>query len=940
VDLDDTIAPFLEPSRPAVLKNVFVGRQAELQELGGALEAVRAGHPRLIAVEGPPGIGKTTLVQRFLNQSGELLILRTRGEDMEATLAYGVVEQLLARLEVQLPDPLGHLQSMGERAADPFAVGAALVDLLGVLQQEGPVVIVIDDAQWADPLSLQALTFALRRLRVDRVLAIVVARDLADGHIPGSLRRALTDEYGHHLRLSGLAWSELGDLASQLGTDGLTGRALRQLRDHTQGNPLHARALLEEVPAETLHEVSRPLPAPRSFALLVLRRLASCPAAVVDLVAAAAVLGGMCLFELAAQLAELTEPLPALEQAIAARLLQERSGGAGLTIAFCHPLIRAAVYQALGPTRRTYLHGRAATLIDDQAIALQHQVLAANGPDPQLADNVARLARQQMMAGAWTSAADEFRAAARLLRSSPEQERLLLEAIECMLMAGDVAGATTYTERIQAGHEPGWQAYILGRLATVKGQLREAEAHLNKAWSLCEPTVDAALCARVAGMLALQCILEARSLEGVRWADHALHLDPTAAGTDMIRYLKFIGLATAGLPEDALALGHQLPHPAAASSADLDALLGRGLVRMWTDDLTGADHDLTGLVSVAPKRSAPFRILVLAALAQTEYRLGRWDDGLIHAELAMSLARDADQQWVAVYGHAMAAMILAGRGDWPPAEAHVAAGWAAISGPEYPAQVAYAALADAHLRAAQADPAGVIRALRPLLALEGRDGINEPGVIPWHDLLVDAWAALGEHEKATVFLEQWEGRAVERGRRSVQAAAARARGNLEAVRGNATAAELAYQAGLEYLQDVDEPFGRALLEAAYGGFLRRTGRRAKAAAQLHSAREGLVQLDARPYLERCDRELVACGLTLTRREAGVGIRLTPQELAVARLAATGLTNRQVATELVVSVKTVEYHLAKVFTKFSISSRTELRAHLNYPDDPRVPTSKP
>jgi DNA-binding CsgD family transcriptional regulator len=233
----------------------------------------------------------------------------------------------------------------------------------------------------------------------------------------------------------------------------------------------------------------------------------------------------------------------------------------------------------------------------------------------------------------------------------------------------------------------------------------------------------------------------------------------------------------------------------------------------------------------------------------------------------------------------------------------------------------------------------VIRALGPMLALRGRDGIDEPGVVPWHDLLVDAWVAVGEYPQAAALLEWWEPRTADRGRHSTQAAAARARGNLEAARRNPAAADRAFQTGLEHAHQVDEPFGQALVESAYGRFLRRIGRRTAAATQLHRARDTFTRLEAHPDLERCERELVGCGLSPAKRDASAASRLTPQELAVARLAASGRTNRQAAAELVVSVKTVEYHLAKVYTKLAITSRSELGSRLNQPRDLDVDTSQ-
>ena len=148
---------------------------------------------------------------------------------------------------------------------------------------------------------------------------------------------------------------------------------------------------------------------------------------------------------------------------------------------------------------------------------------------------------------------------------------------------------------------------------------------------------------------------------------------------------------------------------------------------------------------------------------------------------------------------------------------------------------------------------------------------------------------------------------------------------LVAAHGDITAAEAIFQRGLLEFEQLPMPFERALLELAYGQVLRRAGQRRAAASQLQAARGRLSALHDRPYLERCDRELAACGLTPAKRSDFDDRRLTAQETAVARLVATGKGNRQVATELFVSIKTVQFHLTHIYAKLGISSRGELAA---------------
>jgi hypothetical protein len=498
----------------------------------------------LVLIEGPAGIGKTTLVRRFLEEADEQCVLRASGEEAEADLPFGVLAQLLAATPITPPGSA--VGVAGEGPVDPLAAGAVLLDLLGELQRSGPVVVVVDDLHWADQPSLRALTFSLRRLRVDRVLTLVLTRDVAEARLPEGLRRLLADDDTQQLRLGGLEVEELRALSGRLGHGPLSVRAAARLQAHTDGSPLHARALLEQVPAEALYDLHVPLPAPRSFALLVLARLAACGADVRELVAAASVLGVRCPLHQAAVLAKLDDPLPVLEQAMAAGLLVEQPGS--LTVGFPHPLVHAAIYQQLGPARRAELHTRAAGLADEEPARLRHRVRAASGPDPELAADLARAGRWHTAAGAWVSAAEQLSAAARLAPSRADHEQFSLEAVECQLLAGELGDPAGVAARLQSFRDGGWRSYVLGRLAFVAGRLEEAEARLGDAWQRCNPTTDPALGARVAGQLAAVNMIHLRGAETADWANLALRLAPEQTATDLIRLLPLNGLGVSGRP--------------------------------------------------------------------------------------------------------------------------------------------------------------------------------------------------------------------------------------------------------------------------------------------------------------------------------------------------------------------------------------------------------
>jgi DNA-binding CsgD family transcriptional regulator len=154
---------------------------------------------------------------------------------------------------------------------------------------------------------------------------------------------------------------------------------------------------------------------------------------------------------------------------------------------------------------------------------------------------------------------------------------------------------------------------------------------------------------------------------------------------------------------------------------------------------------------------------------------------------------------------------------------------------------------------------------------------------------------------------------------------ARVRGRLEAARGRLPGAEAAFGRAAGALAGVGAPFQWALLDLVHGQVLRRAGQRRAAAERLSAARERLAGLRARPYVERCEQELAACGLAPAKRGVFDPSRLTAQELAVARLVAVGMSNRQVASELFISIKTVQFHLTHIYAKLGVSSRAELAA---------------
>ncbi|MFI5614202.1 LuxR C-terminal-related transcriptional regulator [Amycolatopsis sp. NPDC051903] len=240
-------------------------------------------------------------------------------------------------------------------------------------------------------------------------------------------------------------------------------------------------------------------------------------------------------------------------------------------------------------------------------------------------------------------------------------------------------------------------------------------------------------------------------------------------------------------------------------------------------------------------------------------------------------------------------------------------------------------LARALVAETRADSAGVLRALHPLTRPRLPSGVDEPGHWPWHDVHAHALILTGRLDEADAFLTPHERLAEKREHVSARARLASARGRLLGARNDLAGATAAFDEARELIATLPLRYDRARIDFAHGQTLRRLGRRARADTALTAAREGFATLGAATYVARCDRELKAGGVHVPRADHG---DLTPQEEAVVQLVSRGLSNREAAAELFLSVKTVQYHLTRVYGKLGIRSRTELAARRN-PDGPRT-----
>ena len=908
----------------------FLGRNPELQQLGVALDKAAGGLAQVVVIEGDAGLGKTALLRHFVACQEAATVLGASGDEEETNLGLGVIGQLARSMPPGVLTARPLLAVGLSESADTFAVGAELLQGLGQLQERGTVLMVVDDMHWADVTSAQALSFVLRRLRNDHVLTVISTRPDGLNRLGRSWQRLLADDsLCRWVRLEGLSTEEVRALAASRGRGRLSVTAAERLRNHTGGHPLYLRSILDDLSTETLN-VMGPLPVPHSLSETVLSRLASLSGDAQDLVAAAAVVGQRSPLPVVTSLVRVAEPTGALDEAVAAGMLERVAGPVGDEVAFSHPLVRAAVYRDLSPSRRRDLHTAAANVTVGSA-ALGHRVAAVEVADDDLATELEALAQTELQGGATSAAADHLLWAADLSSDSQNREARLLAAVGAMVFARDEARARSFAGALEECTDEAQCGYIRGSLDFLSGHLDEAEAHFRSALAAAERSGATTPASHAATSLAMLSLTQGNARAGVSWARRAIELpctDLIAAGR--ARAVTAMGMAMTGDAPGALTVLGPLNDDAALPTRyDAEFLAIRGQIRLWSNDLPGAIKDLSAVVRWARAGRTVLRFsTVYGNLADAEYQMGSWDAAQVHADLAVSLAQDLDAGLELPFAHAVAGWVYAGRGAWDLATGHVAECRRATERSPTMGGTIYACVAEAYLCRARGDHHGALTALAPILVGPVRNLVEDLGVVRWRVLYAEALVGLGQLQQADAAVTRLEENAAAQHLASVEVEACRLRGSLEDVMGNDAAARNAFSQGLAVLEGTVMPFGEALLEAAYGRFLLRAHDRRAAIDHLRRSQELLQALDARPYLAFCEAELAKCGLPRTSKGPESAFELTAKERAVAHLASEGMTNREIAAELYVSTKCVEYHLRNVFAKFGITSRRQLRPALS------------
>jgi ATP/maltotriose-dependent transcriptional regulator MalT len=504
-----------------------------------------------------------------------------------------------------------------------------------------------------------------------------------------------------------------------------------------------------------------------------------------------------------------------------------------------------------------------------------------------------------------------------------ERERRLLDAAVAHLGGADNDAAARVLASCQVSSAR--RDALIGLLGVYTGS-PNAEERLVAAWSAHNPDSEESIGARAATSLANWMVISGRPDEGLMWAERAVAgTVPDSALWAMARTAHAYTLGKAGqVPEGLTVLSFLPPSGNDVSRTEIDALIMRGMLKVYIDDLSGAIADL-GAAAARLRSGVPatYPVPCLSHLSEAHFRRGDWDAAMTYARLATSLAQDADRPLDLVRAHARSAQVLSGRGQWSAAEERVSAAREATARFPVVLAVATCAVASVALASARGDSVGVLAATEPVRATNRLGVAGLPGVFNWRSSEVDALISIGRLADAEVALREFEEAMPEPNPPSAVLALARCEGNLAAATGDQSRAEAAFARGHAISGVTPIPLEQALLHLDDGRRLRATGKHPDAVTQLETAHRLFSDLGADPYVRRSAEELELMEVSAAAQSPAATLGLSRAEMAVARLVATGLTNREVASELYVSVKTVEYHLRNCFIKLDIASRREL-----------------
>lgn len=920
-----------------------IGRASELGVVQDFLGAVEAG-ARVLLLDGASGMGKTTIWQAGVAaaRDQDRTVLVAQPTEVESSFAYAGLGDLLSTIDDNdlgaLPAPqrrammVALLREDSEQSAtDQGAVAVALLNLLATLAKDRPVILAVDDVQWLDEPSKQVLHFAMRRLAAKEIGFLLALRtgSLGGGDPMDWLDTELPAD---RIEVEPLEPVDLGEVLESAGHALSSRIELERIHQQSGGNPLFAVELARAMDAASPARDDAEVPAgSESMTTVIDARIRQLPRHTREVLefASAAQLPTVEIME-----AAVGEPIEErIEPALDAQVVAVEGG----VLRFTHPLRAMAVRNSMSDRRRREVHGRLADVAPDEETRARHVALTVDGPDEAAASLLASVAERAWQRGASWSAVELSVLAHQL--TPPEDAvarcgRALREAY-FHSFAGDARRAFEIGEQ-ELAHAPTRELRDLA-LATRDTNLmfidvRQAVVTLRQ--SLME-VEDDAMDVHLEAMLTSALDVLGEDVDEAIAQGEAELATAERIGSDGHIACVLQGLASnwqrrtgqpqPDLTERALALEQAARDDVRVPMAGWPSWW-HARTLCWTDEIATAvvrwraqwhEH-----MEVSNERShSNAARVILGELALYECLAGDWHRALDDAESLVGLYFGSGSCFRA-YAMAIRALALAHLGDADGARRD--ASEASIVGEPSGmlSAVRVAAWALGLLELSLGEPARAHEQLGPLVERRRSAGVREPGELRFVTDDVEALIGMGSLEQAEALLEWYEGLARSSARRFAIAACQRCRGLLLQARGDPQAALEQLRSSRETYATTSDPFGAARTLLALGSAQRQARRRKAARQTLQAAVEAFEALGGKLWVERTKEELGRIGGRAPSQD-----ELTPSERKVAELVARGLTNREVAEELVVTERTVEGHLSNVYSKLGLRSRTELAGTL-------------
>lgn len=892
---------------------MLVGRDSEVRALTQLLADARTGRGGVLVLRGEAGIGKSALLDEAAARAEGMRVARALGVEAESEIAFAGLDQALRALRLRLPPSAatGDEGSPSER----FAVALSALELLSDAADRAPILLLVDDAHWLDRPSADSFQFIGRRLAAEPIALVVGTRDRLFGSSPHGLPE---------LVLTGLDETSSLRLLAMSGSEVSTSVASELYRT-TDGNPLALRTAshsLTEAQLRGGEPLPPRLPPAESVQLAYRSRLEQLSPSVRTalMVAVADETGDLAVLTAALEAAGI--PRQSLEEAASGELVRLHRG----SLEFSHPLARSAIYEAASPEDRRAAHRALAEAFVDTADSdrrVWHLALAAAGPDEEIAAALEQTARQAIRRGGLGAAATALRRAAELTPRTADRVQRLGAAAYSARSAGRIDEAIGLAERgLRLTDDPLKRAHLYsihGDAEYSRVPALATDAYLAAA-ELLEP-IDPGRAVLMLGS-AVACLGPAGHYRrALRLTEKAERLHDPASDHSTAGLA--IALSFSGRNADAAEIiATRTADEWLRAFADEPILLTEiGFCEIVADRIDEAQLILDSVVSKARQGAA---VAVLAYALQTmcvaAALTGRWLDVWAYGTEAAALGEEIGVVIDGAWADATLCYIAAAQGReatcWKLAE-RVDAAARTLDSVELTA-VTSSALG--LLALGSGDAAAAVDRLEHVSLLARQHGHHHLYGGPWLPDLAEAYVRAGRRQEAEQLLAgvpEWRPRdALIWG----AAADARSRGLL------AGAGDFAahFERALELHAKGRNPFERARTELCYGERLRRERQRAEARPHLREAHLTFERLRAEPWAARAAAELKATGMIVDHPSGPPALaELTPHELRVAAIVASGATNKEIASRLFVTQKTVEYHLRSIYRKLGIRSRTEL-----------------